>query len=185
MSFTEITKLLTAASEGDRIATDQLFSAAYGHLRRLADIHMSSEPPQTLQSTALVHEVWMKLFGSREPPQWNDSQHFFAAAAQAMRRILVDSAKARNRQKRGGGRLRFQIREDDLLFHADEDILALDEALEQLRELDPKKAELVCLRYFAGLTNKQAARQLEISVTTAERYWVFAKAWLRAKIDVE
>ncbi len=183
MSFSHITSLLAAASAGDRSATEELFSTVYNELRKTASIQMAGEEIQTLQPTALVHEVWIKLFGSNKPTKWNDRTHFCAAAAQAMRRILIDSAKARKRQKRGGGKQCFSIREDDALIEADENLLALDEALELLRDHDPVKAELVCLRYFGGLTNIEAAQQMGLSLSSAERGWVFAKAWLREKIE--
>lgn len=183
MSISELTLLLEGVRQGDRDATSKLFATVYDQLRRMAAAQMSTEGPQTLQSTALVHEVWVKLVGKRDSPTWADRKHFFAAAAQAMRRILVDSARTRRRLKRGGDAVHFELREDDALVQADEDLIALDEALECLREQDEKKAELVCLKYFGGLTNQQAADQLGVSLATAERHWAFAKAWLRAKIE--
>lgn len=185
MTLSGITSLLDSAAAGDRTATDRLFTAVYEQLRQMANIRIAGEAPQTLQSTALVHEVWVKLVGKQGIQRWNNGQHFFAAAAQAMRRILVDSAKARQRIKRGGGKASFELREDDAVIRADENLLALDEALEQLRSHDEQKAQLVCLRYFGGLSSQQAAEQLGISNSTAERHWVFAKAWLRARIEAD
>lgn len=179
-----ITLLLDQAAGGDRSASDELFGVVYDELRRLASGQLRSEADnQTLQSTALVHEVWLKLIGNQSPISWNNRSHFFAAAAQAMRRILVDSARARKRIKRGGGNVKFELREDDLIFQRDDDLLALDEALELLRVEDEQKVNLVCLRYFAGFTNAEAAEQLGISTATAERYWAYSKAWLRKKIE--
>jgi len=181
---TNVTLLLEQVVGGDSDAANQLFSVVYAELKQLAAKHMKNEAQQhTLQSTALVHEVWLKLIGSRDDPNWKNRKHFFAACAQAMRRILVDSAKTRKRVKRGGDNQKFELQEQDLIDRHDEELLALDEALELLRKEDPQKAELVCLRYFGGFTNQQAAEQLGISPSTADRHWSFAKAWLRAKID--
>lgn len=184
-SSLDITRLLEAVSLGDRDAANKLFGVVYDELKRMAGSKMRMEKSQTLQSTALVHEVWLKLIGDREEHAWKSRGHFFATAALAMRRILVDAARARKRLKRGGDAVRFEIREDDLITRQDDDLIALDEALEMLREVDEKKADLVCLRYFGGLTNAQAAEQLDISPATAERYWAFAKAWLRSRIESE
>jgi RNA polymerase sigma factor (TIGR02999 family) len=178
-----ITRLLDSVATGDRRAADDLFMLVYEELKRIAADQMNREANQTLQSTALVHEVWLKLIGKENAPQWNGRRHFFAAAAQAMRRILVDAARARKRKKRGGSNVKVQLREDDWVTQSDDDLIALDEALEIFGEQEPVKAKLVNLRYFGGLTNQQAAEQLEISTATAERYWTYAKAWLRAKIE--
>jgi RNA polymerase sigma factor (TIGR02999 family) len=178
-----LTLLMQAAASGDRTAANDLFSLVYDELRRLAGGQMKLESRQTLQSTALVHEVWLKLIGNQAAPEWKSRTHFFSAAAQAMRRILVDAARTRKRIKRGGDNQQFEIRDDDLISDNDEELLALDEALELLRAHDPVKADLVSLRFFAGLTNKQAAEQLDISTATAERYWAYSKAWLRARMD--
>jgi RNA polymerase sigma factor (TIGR02999 family) len=179
-----ITLLLEQISAGDRDATDQLFELVYEKMKRLASRQMKRESTNhTLQSTALVHEAWIKMVGSRAEPVWKNRGHFFAAAAQAMRRILVDAARARQRKKRGGDNQGFEIRDEDVAIRQDEDLLALDEALDQLKENDPLKAELVNMRYFGGFTNKQAAEQLGISTATADRYWVFARAWLRSRVE--
>ena len=137
----------------------------------------------TLQSTALVHEVWIKLVGKQKGIHWNNRGHFFSAAAQAMRRILVDAARTRKRLKRGGNMQKVELHDYDLMIEEDEELLALDEALNMLEKEDAKKATLVNLRYFGGFTNMQAAEQLGISTATADRYWTFAKAWLRSKME--
>lgn len=178
-----ITLLLEAAAAGDRDATNKLFATVYNELKRMAAVQMSSEANGTLQSTALVHEVWIKLVGKKDEVHWNNRGHFFAAAAQAMRRILVDAARARKRVKRGGGMQKVEIQVHDLTIEQDDQLLALDEALRLLRAEDEKKATLVNLRYFAGFTNAQAAEQLGISTATAERHWTYAKAWLRSKME--
>ncbi len=185
-SHHDITLLLQESASGNRIAANDLFALVYEELRRMAGRQLDRESPDhTLQSTALVHEVWLRLIGDRKNVDWNDRNHFFATAATAMRRILVDSARSRQRLKRGGKNAKVQLRDDDLVSIPDDELLALDEALEMLRETDETKAKLVELRYFAGLTNAEASRQLGISTATAERYWVFAKAWLRNKMDVD
>ena len=179
-----VTLLLEAISSGDREAADQLFSIVYQELRRMASSQMLGEAKDnTLQSTALVHEVWIKLIGKHDSIQWNNRGHFFSAAAQAMRRILVDSARSRKRLKRGGGMQKMELQDYDLLIEKDDELLALDEALELLGKEDETKAKLVNLRYFAGFTNAQAAQQLGLSTATADRYWTYAKAWLRSKME--
>ncbi len=184
-SSIDFTRLLESVSAGDRDAANKLFGVVYDELKRMAGSRMRLEGNHTLQSTALVHEVWLKLIGDRKELAWSSRGHFFATAALAMRRILVDAARTRQRLKRGGNVARFEIREDDLITRQDDDLIALDEALELLRKEHDVKADLVCLRYFAGLTNEQAAEQLGISTATAARYWAFAKAWLRSRIETE
>ena len=180
----DVTVLLEQVDSGNRDAADHLFAVVYDELRQLAASQMRAESSShTLQSTALVHEAWLKLIGSRERSEWKNRGHFFAAASQAMRRILVDAARARQRQKRGGTAQQQQLRDDDLIAKTDDDLLALNEALEQLEQQDRVKAELVNLRYFGGFTNKQAAEQLGISTATAERHWTFARAWLRSRMQ--
>ena len=179
-----LTLLLDQVDSGDHTAADQLFSLVYEELRQLAASQMRSESSNhTLQSTALVHEAWIKLVGNRQTSEWKNRGHFFAAASQAMRRILVDAARTRQRDKRGGLSQQHELREGDLITKLDEDLIALNEALEQLQQEDSAKAELVDLRYFGGFTNKQAAEQLGISTATAERHWTFARAWLRTRLD--
>ncbi|MEM7473989.1 MAG: sigma-70 family RNA polymerase sigma factor [Planctomycetota bacterium] len=179
-----VTQLLEQIESGDAAARDHLFSLVYDELRKIASNQMRHESPGiTMQSTDLVHESWIKLLGNRRSLAWKNRGHFFAAASQAMRRILVDAARSRQRDKRGGNLQRHEIRDDDVAFKADEELIALHEALEMLQQVDPLKAQLVNLRYFGGFTTKQAAEQLNVSVATAERYWTFARAWLRAKMS--
>ena len=147
---------------------------------------MAERPGQTLGATELVHEAYLRLVGGEQPQNWNSRNHFFAAAAEAMRRILIDQARRREAIKRGGGLNRHDV--DEMQIAAPEpaiDLLTLDEALTRFEQLDPQKAALVRLRYFAGLTIPQAAEALGISTTTADRYWVYARAWLHAELSRE
>lgn len=180
-----LTLLLELAAQGNRQAADELFSIVYQEMVRLAGMQLAREQEAfTWQPTALVHEVWLKLIGGDESAgAWKNRQHFFAAAAQSMRRLLVDAARTRRRQKRGGARARVELRDSDAIWEHDDELLALDEALDQLRQVDSRKAQLVELRYFGGLTIAQTAEQLQISPATAERDWTFARAWLRAKME--
>jgi len=175
----DITRIIEEASDGDPRATDRLLSAIYSELKRLAASKLNRERPgHTLQATALVHEAYLRLLGG-SMATWENSAHFFAAAAEAMRRILIESARRKARLKHGGGRERREIDEADAITVSDPiDLIALDEALEKLAREDRIKAELVKLRYFAGLTVAQAAGILGISRATADRYWTFARAWL-------
>jgi RNA polymerase sigma factor (TIGR02999 family) len=172
------------AMQPDEIqTTEQLLPLVYAELRRLAAHKMASENPgQTLQPTALVHEAWLKL-GGEQNRQWHNRNHFFAAAAEAMRRILTDNAKRKLRVRHGGGQKRVDL--EDCATAADSEadhILAVSESLEKLAQLDPQRAELVKLRYFVGLTFAEAAEVLGISEPTAKRYWSFARAWLYEEI---
>jgi RNA polymerase sigma factor (TIGR02999 family) len=162
----------------------ELLPEVYKELRRLAAQRLSREAPgQTLQATALVHEAYMRLVGPDVDRQWDGRGHFFAAAAEAMRRILVESARRRRRLKRGGDRARVDLdKAEPTAPETDDELLALNEALEQLAKNDPIKAELVQLRVFAGLTNAHAAEILGLSISTADRYWAYARAWLRVEI---
>jgi RNA polymerase sigma factor (TIGR02999 family) len=162
----------------------ELLPLVYDELRRLAAQRLSREVPgQTLQATALVHEAYLRLVGADPDRPWDGRGHFFAAAAEAMRRILVDNARRRHRVKRGGNRARVPLEQaEPTAPETDDDLLALDEALERLASKDPIKAELVQLRVFAGLTVVQAAEVLGLSTTTADRYWAFDRAWLRVEI---
>ena len=175
-----ITQALDAVARGDPQAAARLLPLVYDELRRLAAQKLAQEAPgQTLQATALVHEAYLRLVGTGAEPSWNSRGHFFAAAAEAMRRILVENARRRRSLKRGGGHVRCDL--DDLQLAAPEpaeDLLALDDALNRLAALDPVKAELVKLRYFAGMTSEEAADALGISSATAKRYWAYARAWL-------
>jgi RNA polymerase sigma factor (TIGR02999 family) len=182
--MSDVTRILSAIERGDTQATDQLLPLVYEELRALAAQRLSQEPPgQTLQATALVHEAYLRLVGS-EPQNWAGRGHFFKAAAEAMRRILIDNARRKKSLKRGGDRRPVDLDESLVAHDASraEDILALDEALAKLAEQDPTKAELVKLRHFAGLTIEQAAKALDISHATAERYWDYARSWLRVEI---
>ena len=162
----------------------ELLPLVYDELRRLAAQRLAREAPgQTLQATALVHEAYLRLVGADPDRPWNGRGHFFGAAAQAMRRILVENARRRSRVKRGGDRARVDLdAAEPVVPQTDQDLLALDEALEQLALKDPVKAELVGLHIFAGLTLAQAAEILGLSTSTADRYWAYARAWLRVEI---
>jgi RNA polymerase sigma factor (TIGR02999 family) len=180
--MSEITQILTAIEQGDPQAAAQLLPLVYDELRQLAARQLAQEKPgQTLQATALVHEAYLRLFGSAESRAYTDRRHFFAAAATAMRRILVDSARKKQTLKHGGDRQR-QPLETVATPEPDEELLALDEALQKLAAQDPDKARLVELRFFGGLTSDQAAAVLDISPTTADRYWAYARAWLQTEI---
>jgi RNA polymerase sigma factor (TIGR02999 family) len=174
-----VTRILSAIEQGDAAAAEQLLPLVYEELRRLAAQRMSQEAPgQTLQATALVHEAFMRLVGPKDP-KWQNRGHFFAAAAEAMRRILINRARDKQRQKRGGDRKRIDLKQLATATDAmDEDLLELDEALEQMAVDDPQCAELVKLRFFAGLTADEASQAMGISRRTADRYWAFARAWL-------
>jgi RNA polymerase sigma factor (TIGR02999 family) len=175
----EVTRILTEIKAGNGNATDRLLGAVYGELRRLAANKLAQERPgQTLQPTALVHEAYLRLLGD-ESAHWENRGHFFAAAAEAMRRILVEAARRKARIKHSGGRQRQELDEADAIVLPESlDLLALDEALEKLTQADPLKAELVKLRYFTGLSVEQAGNVLGISRATADRYWHFTRAWL-------
>jgi RNA polymerase sigma factor (TIGR02999 family) len=179
----EVTQLLNAIAGGDLQAADQLLPVVYKELRRLAAQKLAREKPgQTLEATGLVHEAYLRLVERKEETRtFKDREHFFAAAAAAMRRILIDNARRKRARKRGGG-LHRQPLERIAAPERDADLLALDEALLKLAAQDPIKAKLVELRYFAGLTGDQAAEVLGISSRTADRHWVYARAWLRAEI---
>jgi len=181
--MSNVTQILTAIEQGDTKAADKLLPLVYEELRRLAAHKMSHEPPgQTLQATALVHEAYIRLVGS-EARNWNSRTHFFAAAAEAMRRILIDNARRKQRLKRGGGQDKVDLDSAELAIEApSDDLIALDEALAKLASTDKVKADLVKLRYFAGLTLEQAAGILGLSQTTAKRQWTYARAWLYRQI---
>jgi RNA polymerase sigma factor (TIGR02999 family) len=182
--MSEVTRVLSAIEEGDPHAAEQLLPLVYGELRRLAAQKLAQEKPgQTLEATALVHEAYLRLVDTEKAQHWKSRRYFFAAAAEAMRRILVENARRKKSQKHGGRLQRHPLEaadRSDLGQEAqDDELLALDGALHKLNGRDPLKAELVRLRYFAGLTTAQAAQALGISTATAERYWAYAKAWLR------
>jgi RNA polymerase sigma factor (TIGR02999 family) len=181
--MSDVTRILSDIACGDTRAAAVLLPIVYDELRRLAAQRLTREAPgNTLQPTALVHEAYLRLVGSGDPG-WDGRGHFFAAAAEAMRRILVENARRRGRQKRGGDHCRKDLELTDLAApEADDDLLALDEALARLAALDAPKAELVKLRYFAGLTLAQAAEAMGISTATASRHWTFARAWLHREV---
>jgi RNA polymerase sigma factor (TIGR02999 family) len=184
--MSEVTSILSAIQQGDPQATAQLLPLVYGELRNLAAQWLAQEKPgQTLQATALVHEAYLRLVGGHQAQDWNGRRHFFAAAAEAMRRILIDRARHKQTHKAGGGRRRLDL--DDIVPALEDEngdhLLALDEALRQLEVEDPRKAELVKLRFFAGLTAKQAAAALGVSTSTVEKDWAYARSWLRVAID--
>jgi RNA polymerase sigma factor (TIGR02999 family) len=183
--MSEVTRILHAIAQGDAQASDQLLPLVYDELRKLAAQRMAQEAPgQTLEATALVHEAYIRLVDVEKAQHWDSRGHFFAAAAEAMRRILVENARRKHRQKRGGDRERLDLLEGDLVLEPpDDEMLALDEALSLLAESEPRMANLVKLRYFAGLTIEEAASALEISERTAKRDWLYARAWLRQRID--
>ncbi len=184
-TMTEITRLLTAIERGDPLAANQLLPLVYDELRKLAAAKMVQEQPgQTLQATALVHEAFVRLVDVENAQQWNSRGHFFAAAAEAMRRILVENARRRKQLKRGGDRQRFDATELALVV-ADErdDLIELDEALTRLTEVDAQAARVVQLRYFTGLTIPEAAKSLRISARSADRLWAFARAWLHRELS--
>jgi RNA polymerase sigma factor (TIGR02999 family) len=182
--MSDVTRILVAIEQGDVRAVDELFPLVYQELRQLAAQRMTKESPgQTLQATALVHEAYLRLVGG-ENKNWSNRRHFFAAAAEAMRRILVDNARRKKRLKRGGDLRRVDLAQADPAVEGmSDDLVALDEALAKLAAEDPAKAELVKLRYFAGLTVEQAAEILEVSRATADRYWSYARAWLFHEIS--
>ncbi len=182
----EVTRILGAIEQGDRQAAGQLLPLVYNELRRLAARKMSQEKSaQTLQPTALVHEAFLRLVGGEDRQQWDGRLHFFAAAAEAMRRILIESARRRNTEKRGGGLARCELHDDDAAVDTvDADaLLSLDEALTKLAAEDANLAKLVELRYFTGLTVDQTAAVLGVSPRTIKRNWAYARAWLRREMD--
>jgi len=185
MEAGEITQILKLAERGDPEAASELLPLVYKELRRLAAQKLAMESPgHTLQATALVHEAYLRLVGSPAGQRWDGRRHFFGAAAEAMRRILVESARRRHSQKRGGGMARESLEAVEVAApEAPEDLLALDDALKGLTAADPAAAELVKLRYFAGLSIPEAAEVLEISPRSADRLWAYARAWLHQHIS--
>jgi len=178
--MSEVTRILSAIQEGDPHAAEQLLPLVYEELRRLAAQKLAQEKPgQTLQATALVHEAYLRLVDTEKVQHWDSRGHFFAAAAEAMRRILVDSARGKQSLKRGARRRRHPLDEVSLVApRVDDDVLAVHEALERLAATDPEAAELVKLRFFAGLTSAQAAETMGVSARTADRIWGYARAFL-------
>jgi RNA polymerase sigma factor (TIGR02999 family) len=183
----EVSRILSAVEQGEPHAAKQLLPLVYAELRKLAARKLAQEKPgQTLQATALVHEAYLRLVGAQDAQRWNSRGHFFAAAAEAMRRILVENARRKQRIKHGGDRERLDIDIADLPTQMTSDeLIALDNALEKLKQHDPIKAKLVELRYFAGMTIQQASEALGISRVTAHRYWTYARAWLRRQMKAD
>jgi RNA polymerase sigma factor (TIGR02999 family) len=183
----EVNEILHALEAGDPLAADRLLPLVYDELRKLATAHLGQEQPgQTLQPTALVHEAFLRLVGGANPEQWNSRGHFFAAAAVAIRRILIDNARRKRSLKRGGQFARRELDELPLpLPEPREDVLALDEALRKLEVADPQAAKLVQLLYFGGLTLPEAARTIGVSPRTAGSLWAYARAWLRREIEAD
>jgi RNA polymerase sigma factor (TIGR02999 family) len=180
----DVTRILSSIEQGDPQAAEQLLPLVYDELRRLANAKMAHEKPgQTLQATALVHEAYLRLVDQEQAQHWDSRGHFFAAAAEAMRRILVEKARRKGRQKRGGDLARVDLEGAEVACGMPaEDLLALDEALAKLAAEDPMKARLVELRFFAGLNLDEASRAIGVSAVTAKRYWRYAKAWLHREV---
>ncbi len=185
--MSEVTRILGAIEQGDPHAAAELLPLVYDELRRLAAQKLCHErPDQTLDATGLVHEAYLRLVGSGQSRPWDGRGHFFAAAAEAMRRILVNRARDKQRLKRGGGRRRLDLDQLELSQNPDdEQLIALDEALARLAAEDPGAARLVHLRYFAGLTLQEAAASLGLAARTAERQWAYARAWLYARLRAD
>ncbi len=184
--MSDVTRILSQIESGDPSAAEQLLPLVYDELRKLAAVRLAQEKPgQTLQATALVHDAYIRLVDVEKAQHWDSSGHFFAAAAEAMRRILVDAARRRDSLKRGGGLERIDLPE--LADLADErvDLLALDDALRELESLHPDKAKAVKLRFFAGCSLEESAQHLGVSRATAERHWAYARAWLYGKLNQE
>ena len=181
--MSDVTRILNAVEKGDAKAAHELLPLVYEELRRLAAQKMAQETPgQTLQATALVHEAYLRLAGA-EGRNWKGRTHFFAAAAEAMRRILIDTARRKQRVKRGGAYQRGDLDDVDIAVEGPScDLIALDEALQKLEQKDKAKADLVKLRFFVGLTGKEAANVLGISPSTADEHWAYVRAWLRLEI---
>src|SRR5262245_33385297 len=181
----EITQILSRIDAGDPQAAEQLLPLVYDELRQLAGKKLAQEMPgQTLQATALVHEAYLRLAGGEQTQGWDSSKHFLAAAAEAMRRIRVDNARRKKTVKHGGAqhRIQFEAADPAAMSRDSLDLLALDEALGRFSQIEPLKAELVKLRFFAGLTMPEAAEALGISLATAERHWTYARTWLFAEM---
>lgn len=180
--MSQVTRILEAISVGDRQAADELLPIVYQDLRRLARRRLSNQKPDhSLQATALVHEAYVRLVGGGDV-DWDNTGHFFAAAAEAMRRIVIERARSRSAKKHGGGMNRIEFSDDLLGEQADEKLLQLDEVLVELEDYDARKAKVVKLRFFAGLTNEETASAIGSSSATTQRDWQFARAWLRNEL---
>jgi RNA polymerase sigma factor (TIGR02999 family) len=185
--MSEVTRILSAIEQGDPRAAEQLLPLVYDELRNLAAQRLAQEAPgQTLQSTALVHEAYLRLVDVEQAQPWNSRGHFFAAAAEAMRRILVEQARRKRTLKKGGRLQRVELSDvEPAIAGPTLDLLALNEALDKLAAKDPRKAELIKLRFFAGLTNEQAAEALGVATSTVDADWAYAKSWLRVEMAAE
>jgi RNA polymerase sigma factor (TIGR02999 family) len=183
--MSDVTRILSQIEQGDPQAAEKLLPLVYDELRKLAAVKLAQEKPgQTLQATALVHEAYVRLIGGDDSPQWNSRGHFFGAAAEAMRRILVESARRKQRLRHGGDQRQIDLDSQLQIYReADENLLALDEALERLAAEEPAASTVIKLRYFAGLTIEQTAQAMHISVRTANRHWVYARAWLYKQLQ--
>ena len=184
VAMSDVTRILAQIESGDPAAAEQLLPLVYDELRKLAAVRLAQEKPgQTLQATALVHDAYLRLVDVERAQHWNSRGHFFAAAAEAMRRILLNRARDKQRYKRGGHLQKIDLDRVEIAIETpDEELLALDEALEQLAGENKPCAQLVMLRFFAGLSNQEAAAALGISTSTADRYWAYARAWLFAAL---
>ena len=183
-SMTEVTRILSAIEQGDPHAANELLPLVYDELRMLAAAKLAQEKPgQTLQATALVHEAYIRLIGDDQQPHWDNRGHFFAAAAEAMRRILIDNARRKARIKHGGGRIRVDLDDADIISTvAPDELLVIDEALGKLAAEDPRAAQVVRLRYFAGLSVEEAAEFAGLSRSSAYEHWSYARAWLHCEL---
>lgn len=180
----DVTQILSKMESAKSDAAQELLPVVYRELRKLASSRLAHERAgHSLQPTVLVHEAYLRLVDTETPSKWNGRGHFFGAAAEAMRRILVEHARRKEAQKRGGDRIRIELDEDCVLTERSEDLLALDEALSQLEAQWPEKAKIVKLRYFGGLTLPEASTAIGVSRATGERYWRFARAWLYSQLD--
>lgn len=183
--MSDVTRILSAIEQGDGQAAEQLLPLVYDELRKLAAAKLAAEKPgQTLNATALVHEAFIRLVDVESSPLWRSRGHFFSAAAEAMRRILVENARRKRSEKRGGGLVRVDLAEIAPAIPAPgDDLVALNEALENLEAIDPPKAQVVKLRYFAGLTVPQVAEAMGVSTSTVDNYWAYARAWLGVELS--
>src|SRR5947208_16229661 len=183
--MSDVTRILSAIEQGDPHAAEQLLPLVYDELRKLAAQKLRQESPGlTLQATALVHEAYVRLVGPEQARRWDNRGHFFAAAAEAMRRILVENARRKRRLRHGGGQQRVGLEETKIVAQAEDDkLLQVDEALDDLAREDPVQAQVVKLRFFAGLKNEEVAEALGVSSKTVQRYWTHAKSWLYQRIQ--
>lgn len=183
--MSDVTRILSAIEGGDAQAAEQLLLLVYDELRRLASQKLTQEKPgQTLQATALVHEAYIRLVDGQQPKHWDDRRHFFAAAAEAMRRLLVENARKKRAIKRGGDRIRVELDKAELVSNSSpHELMAIDDALGKLATEDPDAAQLVKLRYFAGFSVEQAAEMIGISRSSAYEQWAYARAWLRCELQ--